>query len=136
MANDFSDYADGKLLDELFGGTDFTPPGTLYVSAHTADPGKTGASEVASSNAYARVSVTNNTTNFPASSGSPRSKTNGATITFPQASGSWGTVTYIGFWDASTAGNFVSRGALGTSVAIAANNTLYFNSGDITITLN
>jgi hypothetical protein len=43
----------------------------------------------------------------PASGTAPASITNNATITFPAATGSWGTVTAFGLYDASSSGNLM-----------------------------
>lgn len=127
-----SNYLENKVLDHVLGGSDYTRSATVYVSLHTGDPGETGASEVASSNNYSRLSVTNNGTNWPSASGG--SKSNGATFTMPTPSGSWGTVTHFGIWDAASSGNFLFGGALGSSKAINSGDTVQFASSAITIT--
>lgn len=131
----FSDYQEKRTLDNVFGAVAATPAATYYISLHTANPGQSGVSEVASSNAYARVAVTNNVTNFPNSSGSPASKSNGTAVNYPTPTGSWGTATYFGIWDASSSGNFVAGNALTTSQAIGLNNTVSFAIGALTFTL-
>jgi hypothetical protein len=131
----FSDYQEKRTLDNVFGAVAATPAATYYISLHTANPVQTGTNEVASSNAYARVAVTNNTINFPNSSGSPATKSNGAAVNFPTPTGSWGTATYFGIWDAATVGNFVGGAALTTSQAIGLNNTVAFAIGALTFTL-
>lgn len=128
-------YMGRKVIDKVFGATDFTPPATLYAAASTTTPNAdgTGVTEPVGAS-YARVAVTNNTTNFPNAAGSPGSKTNGTAITFPAASGSWGTITHIAFYDASSGGNPVGFGALGTSKAVASADTLNIAIGALTIT--
>lgn len=128
-----SNYLELELLDHVLGGADYSRPATVYISLHTADPGETGASEVASSNGYARASFTNNATNWPAASGG--SKSNGTAITFGTPSGAgWGTVTHFGIWDASSTGNFLFGGALATSKAINSGDTVSFAISALTIT--
>lgn len=130
----FTTYTDNKFLDLMFGATAYTAPVTLYVGLSTTTPavGGTGISEPAG-NAYGRVAVTNNTTNFPAASNG--SKSNGAIITFPTATGSWGTVTYFFIADAVTAGNILGFGALNTAQTVANGDTLSFAASALTITL-
>jgi hypothetical protein len=130
-----SDYQEKRTLDNVFGAVAATPAATYYISLHTANSGQAGASEVASANAYARVAVANNTTNFPNSTGSPASKSNGAAVAFPTPTGSWGTATYFGIWDATSAGNFVAGGVLTTPQAIGLNNTVSFAAGALVFTL-
>lgn len=122
MASGKSLSLEKSLLDSVLGGTAYTPPGTVYVALSTAlySTTATGASmsEVSTtSTAYARVAVTNNTTNWPAASGSvvPASKSNGTAITFPTATGAWGTVRAFYIVDASTSGNVLMGADLGTA---------------------
>lgn len=127
-----SNYLELEVLDHVLGGGDYTRPATVYVGLHTADPGETGATGEVSGNNYSRVSVTNNSTNWPAASSG--SKANGATITFATPSGSWGTVTHFSIWDASTSGNCLFKGALTASQVIGSGNAVSFGIGAITIT--
>jgi len=141
MAGSKSDYLEKKILDYLLGNvTDFRSS-TVYIALSTAaySDASTGASmtEVSNSNAYARVAVTNDATNWPAATGtSPASKSNGAAFTFPAATGSWGTVTSFYIVDSGTygAGNVLYGGDLTASKAIASGDTATFASSAITIT--
>lgn len=140
MAGSKSDYLEKAILDYLLGGVALASAGTVYIALSTAaySDAATGASmtEVsATSTAYARVAVTNNTTNWPAATGtSPASKANGAAFTFPTATGSWGTVTSFYIVDAASAGNILYGGDLTTSKAIASGDTATFAASSITIT--
>lgn len=102
---------------------------TTYVSLHTADPGNTGASEVSGS-AYARVG----TVGFTNTGGNPTVAANTAIVTFPAATGSWGTVSHFGVWSAATAGTFFGSGALVTPKAVGNGDTARFLAGALTIT--
>lgn len=102
---------------------------TAYVSLHTADPGNTGASEV-SGNAYARIGPVT----FANAGSNPTVASNSAIVTFPVATGSWGTVAYFGVWDAATVGNFRGSGALTTAKAVNNGDTARFIAGALTIT--
>lgn len=130
-----SNFLELELLDHVLGAAAYTAPATVYVSLHTADPGETGASEVASSNAYARAAVTNNTTNFPAASGG--SKSNGTAINFATPTGAgWGLCTHFGIWDASTSGNLLVAGALTVSKTINAGDAVSIGIGGLTVTMD
>lgn len=133
----FSDYLENKVLDHVFGGGDYTRAATLYIALLTATPtdASTGSTITEpSGGSYARVSVTNNATNFPAASGG--SKSNGTTITFTTASASWGTVTHVGILDASSAGNLLAWGALTASKTVDSGDTVSFASTALAITLD
>ncbi len=128
-----SNYLRNELLDHVFGGPNYARPGTLYFQLHTGAPGNDGTANVATGTGITRVAVTNNTTNFPAAASG--SKTNGTDIVWPAAGGSWGTITHISIFDASSAGNCIGVGALGASQAVALNDILAIPAGDLTITL-
>jgi hypothetical protein len=132
MAGSKSDYLEGKLLDHVLGNTAYSAPATVYVSLFTATPSDSGGGTEVSGGSYARVSVTNNTTNWPNASGG--SKSNGTDITFTTATGSWGTVTQFGIHDASTAGNLLYWGDISPSKTIGSGDTARFATGQITIT--
>jgi hypothetical protein len=69
-----------------------------YASLHTADPGATGANEVAGgSPAYARKAVT-----FNAASGAARALN--ATVQFDVPGST--TITHVGYWNAVSGGTF------------------------------
>lgn len=109
MAGSFSDFEEGKILDLFFGNIAYTPPATLYVALFTAQPTDAGGGTEVAGGSYTRVAVANNSTNFPAATGTnPTVKSNGTTVTFPTATAGWGTVTAWGLFDASSAGNLVA----------------------------
>lgn len=119
----FTDYLEKKILDLIFSDTAYSVPATLYFGLFTVAPADdgTGGTEV-TGGSYARVSVTNNSTNFPAATeGDPSVKQNGTAITFPTATADWGTVVAMGVWDASSGGNLLVWSPLtGTSYAYTA----------------
>lgn len=132
----FADYAEAKILDYVFSTAAFTPAATLYFGLSTTTVSDAGGNITEpSGNAYARVAVTNNATNFPAASVGAGSKGNGVAITFPQASGSWGTVTDFFISDASSAGNIYGYGVLGTAKTVTNGDTVQFAINGLTITL-
>lgn len=106
------------LLSKLLGATNFTPPATWYAALMTAAPTDAGGGTEVSGGSYARIAVTNNTTNFPAASAG--SLATGAQIDWGTATANWGTITHVAFYDASTAGNLGPWGPL--SVATLINN--------------
>lgn len=116
-----SDFAEGKLLDHVL-NVAYTPPATVYLALCTADPtdAATGASmnEVANSGSYARTAIT-----FGAASS--RRVTQNAQVTFPAATGAWGTVTHWAIVDSGTygAGNVLATGAFSPTKSIVSGNT-------------
>lgn len=131
----FTDFLENELLDHVFGGAAYTAPATLHVGLSTTTITDAGGNITEpSGNGYARVSVTNNATNFPAASGG--AKANGTAIDFGSASGgAWGTVTDFFIADASSGGNILGYGALSASKTIADGDSANFPIGDLDITL-
>lgn len=127
-----ANYLEDKILDHVLGGGDYTRPGTVYIALFTASPSDSGGGTECSGGSYARASVTNNGTNWPASSGG--AKSNGTAINFTTATGSWGTVVAFGIFDASTSGNLLYWGDVTPNKAIGSGDTASFAIGDIDIT--
>lgn len=98
-----SNYLENKFLDKALTNTDFTAAAT-YVALHTGDPGETGTNEV-SGGSYARQAATWNA----ASSGI---STNDGALSFADMPAC--TVVAASVWDASSAGNMLFAGFLGT----------------------
>jgi hypothetical protein len=84
--------------------------GWAYVSLHTADPGTTGASEVAGGT-YARVAVSWNSP-----SGGAVTNSGALAINLPAST----TASYFGIWSAITTGTYYIGGALSPSVTTGA----------------
>jgi hypothetical protein len=131
-----TDYLENKLVDSLFRGVAFTPGAALYIALFTAAPSDAGGGTEVTGGSYARVALAPSTTNWAATNGAttttnPSSGTGGTTsnnsaITFPTATASWGTVTHVGIFDASTAGNLLWWGALTSSQVVGSGGTFSF----------
>jgi len=138
VANGLFTYTGGNLfLDKLIRDSGVGTPGTgAYYALSTSTPSAdgTGFTEPAGGS-YARVA--NNPTRFPgtATGSAPASLANDLTITWPEATGSWGTITYWGLYDASTSGNLLNFGALDSSQAVGSGDQIKFGVGDLTVTL-
>lgn len=124
----FSDYLETKVLDHVFGGTSYTAPSTLYVALFTAAPSDSGGGTEVSGGAYARQTIAFTTSGDTTS--------NNAAIEFPTATANYGTVTHVGIYDASSAGNLMAWAALTSSKTIETGDVFRIPSGDLDITLN
>ena len=128
----FADYWESEILDHIFGKGSYTPP-TIYVGLSTEDPTDDGSGLAEpSGNGYARVQTSSSDWNA-ASAGS---LDNANDITFPQATGSWGTITHFALFDATTGGNMLAHGALSQSKAIGSGDTAKFAAGDLDVSLD
>ena len=99
----FSNYLENKVLNHVFGGTSYSAPATLYVGVFTTAASDTDLGTEVSGGSYARQSVA-----MTVSGTSPTQAANNAAIEFPEATASWGTITYAGIFDASTGGNMLA----------------------------
>ena len=135
MASGKATALSNQVLDAVLGAVTYTAVTNTYVALFTTTPSSGGTSgvEVTATNAYARVQLTNNLTNWP--SASAGLKSNGNTITFPTATGSgWGTVVGFGIYDALTSGNLLYFGPLSTSISVVNGSTVTFSAGNLQIT--
>lgn len=125
---EMSNHLENALINATLRNTSYTSPATVYVSLHTADPTDAGTGTEVSGGSYARQSAT-----FAAPSNGA-SATN-ADVTFPQATGNWGTIGWIGIWDALTTGNLLYHTALDASKEIDTGDIFKIASGSLTVTL-
>lgn len=125
-----SDHAEALLLDWLMTTGTATRPTSWYVALFTAAPSDSGGGTEVSSGGYSRQSVA-----FDAASSPGGTTSNSGAVTFTASGGSYGTVTHIGIFDASTSGNLLWHGALTASKTVADGDTLEFSAGNIDLAL-
>ena len=123
-----SNYLENALINVTLRGTGFTAVSTPYVALFTSDPTDAGTGTEVSGGSYARAAVT---------FGSPSNgvSVTSADVTFPQATASWGTVGWIGIYDASTAGNLLYHTPLDASKTIDTGDIFKIASGNLSVTL-
>jgi len=122
-----SDYAENELLDHLLGTGAYTMPTTVYVGLSTGSFNDDNSGTELTGNNYSRQSVS-----FGAASSGTAS--NDAAVEFSAATGSWGTVSHFGLFDASSGGNLLIHGALTASKVIESGDILKLAVGDMDIT--
>jgi hypothetical protein len=125
---EISNYLENALINATLRNTTFTSPAAVYVSLHTADPTDAGTGTEVAGGSYIRQAAT-----FGAPSNGVSTTT--ADITFPQATANWGTIGWIGIWDAQTTGNLLYHTALDASKAIDNGDIFKIASGSLTVTL-
>ena len=126
--SEMSNYLENALTNVTLRNTAYTTPTTVYLALYTSDPTDADAGTEVTGNAYARQAIT-----FGAPSNGV--STNSAAIEFPQATGSWGTVAYIGIRDALTTGNLLFHSPLDASKAIATGDVFRVAIGSLSVTL-
>jgi len=125
---EFSNYLENALINATLRGTNFTAPAAVYVALFTSDPTDAGTGTEVSGGSYARTVAT-----FDAPSNGVTQ--NSADITFPTATASFGTVSHIGIYDASTGGNLLYHTPLDTSKTIDSGDIFKIETGNLTVTL-
>lgn len=134
-----SNYLENKVNDAVFGGTVLPVWANLFIGLHTSNPTEAGnvGELTIGTGAYARVSVANNTTQWPNASGG--SKSNANPVTFPTPTTDWGDVGWFTVWDAASGGNclmvsdqFLIGGVAGVH-HIQTGNTVSFAAGALVV---
>lgn len=125
---EMSNFLENALINATLRNTSYTSPATVYVGLFTSDPTDAGSGTEVSGGSYARTAVT---------FGSPSNgvSTNSAAVEFPQATGNWGTVGWIGIHDALTSGNLLYHTALDTSKTIDNGDIFKIAIGSLSVTL-
>lgn len=124
----FSDFLENEILDHVFRNASYTSPAAVYLALYTANPTDAGGGTEVSTGGYSRQAIT-----FGAASGGAIANT--SAVSFTASGANFGTVTGVGIFDASTAGNLLAWDAI-TSVAVNDGDTLNFPIGDIDVTLD
>lgn len=125
---EMSNYLENALVNATLRNTSYTSPTTVYLALYTSDPTDADSGTEVSGGSYARQSIT-----FGAPSNGV--STNSAAIEFPQATGSWGTITHVGIRDALTTGNLLYHTPLDVSKAIASGDIFKIAIGSLSVTL-
>jgi hypothetical protein len=126
---EISNYLENALINGTLRATSYTAPAAVYVSLHTADPTDAGTGAEVSGGSYVRRAAT-----FGAPSNGVSTTT--ADITYPTATADYGTVGWIGIWDALTSGNLLYHTPLNIAKTINTGDTFKIVSGNLTVTLS
>jgi hypothetical protein len=125
---EMSNYLEQALINATLRNTSYTSPTTVYIGLYTSDPTDADTGTEVTGGSYARQSVT-----FGAPSNGV--STNSAAIEFPQATGTWGTVGWIGIEDALSGGNLLYHTALDASKTIESGDIFKIAIGSLSVTL-
>jgi hypothetical protein len=125
---EMSNYLEDALINAVLRNTSYTSPTLVYVALYTSDPTDADTGTEVSGGSYARTAVT-----FGAPSNGVT--TNSASVTFPTATASWGTVSYIGLRDASTSGNLLFHTALDEAKTVGTGDIFTISTGNLSVTL-
>lgn len=135
-----SDFLEDNIRKHIFRTGSYTKPTTLRVALATAatTDAQTGATitEVSNANSYARTGPDPLDANWSAPDTTGGLTANVSAITFPTATGSWGTVSHIAIVDSATwgAGNSLIHGALTASKTVGNGDVFQFNATALSVT--
>ena len=124
-----SNYLENALLNATLRNTTYTSPATVYAALFTTDPTDDGSGTECTGSGYARKAIT-----FAAPSNGVTTNS-AAACEFDQATGSWGTITHFGIFDALTSGNLLYHGALTVSKTISSGDVFRFATSSVSVTL-
>jgi hypothetical protein len=124
----FSNTYETLVLQYTFTNASVTRPTAWYIGLFTSDPGEASGGTEISGGSYVREAVTFSVTGDTA--------TNTAAIEWPVATATWGTITHVAVFDASTSGNQIAYAALTNAKTIASGDVIRIPAGDLDITLD
>ncbi len=124
MANNFTTYMRNAIGDHMLRNQSFTPPTQLYLGLYTTATDAAGGGTEVTGGSYARQ-----TFDFAAFSSGLSS--NDDDITFPVATGTWGTIGYAAVHDDISAGNMLIQGPLASPRTIATDDQFIVDLGDL-----
>lgn len=122
----FSDYYENEILDQAFRGAAAPAVTAPWISLHSGNPGETGVVEI-TGGSYIRQSGA-----FDVAAAGATANSNLLSFTLMPAC----TVSGVGIWDASGAGNFIAGGLFTTPKVVNLNDTFQIAIGDLDITLD
>jgi hypothetical protein len=122
-----SNYTENLALKWLLTNSSATRPTAWYIGLFTSNPTDAGSGTEVSGGSYERQSIAFTVTDDTAA--------NSATVTFPAATANWGTIGFVGIYDAATSGNLLFHGAVTVSKTIESGDTFQVSSGNLSITL-
>jgi hypothetical protein len=125
---EMSNYLENALINATLRNVSYTSPTTCFVALYTSDPTDADTGTECTGSAYTRMAAT---------FGSPSNgvSTNSASVTFPTATGNWGTITHVGLRDAASSGNLLYHTPLDASKAINTGDVFTISTGNLSVTL-
>ena len=122
-----SNFLENEILDHILRNSAYTPSSTVYIGLSTGSFGDDNSGTELSGNGYTRKSIA-----FDAASGGVSDNT--SNVDFDAATGSWGSVSHFGLFDASTSGNLLIHGAFSAAKTVSTGDILRIAAGELDIT--
>ena len=125
---EMSNFLENALINATLRNTSYTSPSVVYLGLYTSDPTDADTGTEVTGGSYARQAIT-----FGAPSNGV--STNSAAIEFPQATGNWGTIGWVGIKDALSGGNLLYHTPLDASKTISTGDIFRIAIGSLSVTL-
>jgi hypothetical protein len=124
-----SDFTENLALKWLLTTETAARPTAWHLALFTSNPTDAGTGDEVSTSGtgYGRKAIAFSVTNDTA--------TNSATVTFDAATANWGTIGWVGIYDAATGGNLLFHGAVTTAKTLETGDTFQVSQGNLSITL-
>lgn len=109
-----TDYLENKIIDAMFRGQAYTMPTTIWIGLSTTACSDSATGTEVTGGSYARVSIASTLANWAgtqsagstvASTGTSGTTSNNIVLTYPAPTAAWGSVGWMVFYDAASAGN-------------------------------
>lgn len=127
-------YSASRIMNKLMNNAVLTQPSSYYLALSSTLPAIDGSNITEPvSLGYARVVSPSDSSTW--STSTTNTLSNLIAFTFPESTGSWGTMGWFVLFDALTSGNAWFFGALSPSVAVAANTEVRFAAGSLVVTM-
>ena len=121
-----STYLNDNFINVGLRNIAFVSPTNVYCALYTVSPGVAGGGTAVAGGGYGRQTVT---CDAPTSG----QTSNDADINFPVATAGYGTINSFGLLDASSGGNLLYFGNLGTPRVVLTNDQVRFPSGQMLV---
>ena len=103
--NGMSNDCANRILNHIFSNTPtYSAPGFWYLAAFTSAPLDGYAGVECTGPGYARITIPNNTTCFPTATAGVKTLGGSGPVSFPEATGSWGSIVAVGLFETLTGG--------------------------------
>jgi hypothetical protein len=133
----FSQYLAQQTLNWFRSSQLDLPPTNLFISLHSADPGRNGTtSDITVAVAGGRGTLPTANLSAPVLSALPGGGfqiSNTAPVLMTSNAPGSGTLTFFGVWTAITGGNFLAYGTLTTPITAQVGDVLQFATGQLVI---
>lgn len=134
MALNEGTYLQQMWLNWYKGTVVHAAPASTYVALFTTTPANDGTGGVeVSGGSYVRQTMTGSGAWQSPSGTTPTHTQNLSAIAFPTATANWGTIVGVGIYDASSGGNLLWVGSLGSSIVVNSGDVVQFVAGALVL---